>query len=120
MTEADRLVEENARMMEAAKKLAVKTLAADLGVAPPDPHAMALAQAIGACMGHAGMSQRLMLMPSREAKANGIIERQAVILRSLALIMDELLSMRGDKRVIEWRPVPQNGAVASDPLVKPA
>lgn len=82
---------------------------------PPDPSVLVMRQLIGECMGHAQQSDRLKLMPSRDAKLNGVIDRQAVVLRMLAMLADEVLAARGEVRSIEWKAVPKNGAGVVEP-----
>ena len=74
------------------------------------PLEMGLRQCVAACIGHAGMSARLKLMPSREAKLNGIIDRQEVILRGLAFLLDEVVAAESGRREIQFTAVPENSA----------
>lgn len=83
--------------------------------APPDPATLVMRQMVQSCIQHASQSERLCLMPMRDAKMNGIIQRQGVLLQALALLMDEFLASRGEKRSIEWRAVPANGAGVVEP-----
>lgn len=90
---------------------------------PADPFADAMRAAIAGLFKHRDVTGQIALHPARDMKLRAVIERQAMIMHALALLLDEALAARGAERCIKFAaaPVdrPADGNGAGPALVRP-